>query len=267
MADEDNNSNNNNSSGDGDFFIWLMGGILVLVLLSRAAINIRNWLILENNEGSPATKSSGGEVATNASAEPTEQGIGFLENVGDWLTTFSVWEIWPGYVYFSLITSAILIFIIVYSRLRYNQILTRWDREIGHGVDDKEIITSESESIADTSTAHKVFGGHMIGSGRWDHILNLADSDNEHSWRQAVVEADIMLGELLNYLGYRAPTIGEQLQMVEKPDFKTLDQAWEAHKVRNQIVHEGISFEFKEDLFRSTLTKYKNVFDEFDYIY
>ena len=51
-------------------------------------------------------------------------------------------------------------------------------------------------------------------------------------------DADIILDELLTKMGYRGESIGEKLKRVEKGDFVTLDDAWEAHKVRNRIAHE-----------------------------
>jgi hypothetical protein len=49
------------------------------------------------------------------------------------------------------------------------------------------------------------------------------------------------LDDLLNKLGYRGESIGEKLKRVAKGDMKSLNDAWEAHKVRNQIAHEGSS--------------------------
>lgn len=76
---------------------------------------------------------------------------------------------------------------------------------------------------------------------RWDHIKEQVSTENEQSWRLAILEADIMLGELLDSLGYRGETMADKMKQVERGDFRTIDLAWEAHKVRNKIAHEGTS--------------------------
>lgn len=60
--------------------------------------------------------------------------------------------------------------------------------------------------------------------------------------------------------------LGERLRSVEASDFTTIDKAWEAHKVRNQIAHEGADFLLSEREARRVLALYRDVFNEFHYI-
>lgn len=101
---------------------------------------------------------------------------------------------------------------------------------------------------------------------RWAHVESLIDSDNPSDWRQAIIEADIMLDDMLTVQSYIGETVGEKLKTVERSDFNTIDDAWEAHKVRNQIAHEGSAFELTEQLARRTIARYENVFREFEMI-
>ncbi len=109
-------------------------------------------------------------------------------------------------------------------------------------------------------------GEQKLADPRWEHIQNLMESTNSNDWRQAIIEADIMLGDMLTRQGYQGETIGEQLQQVEPADFANLDNAWEAHKVRNQIAHAGSSFTLSETLARRTIAQYRSVFLEFQMI-
>ena len=77
---------------------------------------------------------------------------------------------------------------------------------------------------------------------KWMKVTKHIESDNESDWRQAIMEADIILEELLIKLGYQGDSIGERLKRINKGDFNTIDQAWEAHKVRNLIAHEGSAY-------------------------
>jgi hypothetical protein len=101
---------------------------------------------------------------------------------------------------------------------------------------------------------------------KWDKILARVESKNESDWRQAIIEADIILGDLLVKMGYKGMTIGEQLDRVAKGDFKTLAQANEAHHVRNRIAHDGSDYPLSQYEARRVINLYREVFEEFFYI-
>lgn len=98
---------------------------------------------------------------------------------------------------------------------------------------------------------------------RWQRIVALAESQNSSEWREAIIEADIMLDDMLTKQGYAGEGVGEKLKNVEPADFDTLQNAWEAHKVRNQIAHDGSTFELSQTLARRTIAQYESVFHEF----
>ncbi|MEK9132073.1 MAG: hypothetical protein AAB447_04175 [Patescibacteria group bacterium] len=101
---------------------------------------------------------------------------------------------------------------------------------------------------------------------KWEKVLEHINSDNPNDWKAAIVEADIMLDELLTVLNYHGDSIGDKLKAVEPSDFDTLQSAWEAHKVRNQIAHEGSEFLLTEREAKRTISFYKAVFEEFEFI-
>ncbi len=49
-------------------------------------------------------------------------------------------------------------------------------------------------------------------------------------------------------------------------NFKTLDNAWEAHKLRNRIAHEGMGYDVEYREAKKAIELYESVFKEFDYI-
>jgi hypothetical protein len=101
---------------------------------------------------------------------------------------------------------------------------------------------------------------------KWEKVKTHIESENENDWRHAIIEADIILGELLTKMGYRGDGIGEQLRRIEKSDFDTLDQAWEAHKARNAIAHEGSEYLLSRNEAKRIISLYRQVFEEFFYI-
>ena len=101
---------------------------------------------------------------------------------------------------------------------------------------------------------------------RWEQIIKYANSENPSDWRQAVIEADVMLEELLRTLGYVGESVGEMLKSVEKSEFLTIEDAWEAHKVRNAIAHSGGDFQLNERETKRVVVLFEKVFLEFDVI-
>lgn len=101
---------------------------------------------------------------------------------------------------------------------------------------------------------------------KWEQVQTHINSKNPSEWRLAIIEADIMLDELLKASGYHGDTVGDRLKAVEPSDFIGLEAAWEAHKIRNQIAHQGSSFEINEREARRVITLYETVFREFKII-
>ena len=100
---------------------------------------------------------------------------------------------------------------------------------------------------------------------RWVRVLEGLDSFNESDWRRAILEADTILDEMTEKMQYPGETLGERLKAVDPANWKTLPQAWEAHKVRNKIAHEG-DFVLTKREARRVIELYREVFEEFEYI-
>jgi hypothetical protein len=101
---------------------------------------------------------------------------------------------------------------------------------------------------------------------RWERVLSHIESDNPNDWKIAIIESDSILDEMVKSMGYHGDTLGERLKGIEVSDFNTLNSAWEAHKVRNAIAHEGANFQLNEREARRVIALYKSVFEEFKYI-
>lgn len=101
---------------------------------------------------------------------------------------------------------------------------------------------------------------------KWKKVLEHVSSDNSSDWRLAILEADILLGELLTKSGYKGEGIGEQLKSVEPSDFQSLQSAWEAHKVRNRIAHDGADHPLSQREAKRVIGLFEEVFREFYYI-
>ncbi len=156
-----------------------------------------------------------------------------------------VWA-WQIVTFVGLTISAMALFLIVYTIMRISDIRKREAEKYG------------PIPILDDSVVHE--------NPRWNQVQEYIASDNQNDWRQAIIESDIILGEILTTQGYQGDSIGEQLKQIEQSDFDTLNDAWEAHKVRNEIAHAGSDFALSDTLARRTIARYKNVFSEFEAI-
>ena len=101
---------------------------------------------------------------------------------------------------------------------------------------------------------------------RWSRIEEQAGSSNPESWRLAILEADIMLSELLDLQGYRGETVADKMKQVDRAQFNSIDAAWEAHKVRNRVAHEGMTSDLNPREVRRVIELYKRALKEFRYI-
>ncbi|OGI83334.1 hypothetical protein A2997_02480 [Candidatus Nomurabacteria bacterium RIFCSPLOWO2_01_FULL_36_10b] len=77
---------------------------------------------------------------------------------------------------------------------------------------------------------------------RWQNVEALFQSSNPNDWRVAIIEADTMLDDLITSLGYKGENLGERLKSIPPATFPALQLAWEAHKIRNRIAHQGIDY-------------------------
>lgn len=101
---------------------------------------------------------------------------------------------------------------------------------------------------------------------RWNKITEHAESQNPNDWMSAIIEADIILGELLEKEGAIGDGVGEMLKSLTRGNLRTLDNAWEAHRVRNSLAHEGTSVLLNNREVKRVLGLYQTVFEELKFI-
>lgn len=105
--------------------------------------------------------------------------------------------------------------------------------------------------------------GHTL---RWQNVLEHANSDSPSDWRLAILEADTMLESASQKLPVVADTLGERLKKIDKSTLRSLDSAWEAHKVRNRIAHEGLDFDITKRETLRVIGLFEQVLRELDAI-
>jgi hypothetical protein len=176
-----------------------------------------------------------------------EDVVQFLQNTSAPGTYDKLYNDWNVLVAISLTLSLILAAWLVYSVTRVFQL--------------RQAEYKHFKAVAHTVAAQDIPKTRL----RWNHILEQANSENPQNHRLAILEADIMLGELLDELGYKGETLADRMRQVPKLNFNTIDLAWEGHRARNRVAHEA-GFEMPPHEVRRIIGLYDKVFREFGFI-
>lgn len=72
----------------------------------------------------------------------------------------------------------------------------------------------------------------------WLGIKARLETGTESEYKLALIEADSMLNDILKRMGYGGETLGERLEKLTIISLPSLEEAKEAHKIRNNIVHD-----------------------------
>jgi len=151
----------------------------------------------------------------------------------------------------SMLLSIACIAIIIFSFVRLIEIQLYDKEEIEHEIHQAALRREEREKNTNP---------------RWHYILTLVESSNESDWRVAILEADSMLEEVLKDRGFSGTTASELLEGAKESGYLTIQDAWDAHLVRNQIAHEGSDFALSQVEARRVIRMYQNFFEELNII-
>ena len=97
---------------------------------------------------------------------------------------------------------------------------------------------------------------------RLNDVLSHIESENPNDWKLAIIEADIILDDTLKEQGFIGSSLGERLRNISATQLNSLNDAWEAHKIRNRIAHDGADFVLTNRLAVETINRYRRVFSE-----
>lgn len=173
----------------------------------------------------------------------------FFENVFPFLKNFFTnGKLGAFLVFFFSVLLVLVVAWIAYSLIRISEIQRKRNNQMG-----QVLFTPEREDVRRENP-------------RWKQVQEHINSKNPAEWRLAIIEADSILEEMTMKMGIPGENLGERLKNVEKSDFLSVQNAWEAHKVRNRIAHEGSTFELTYKEARQTIEHFEIVFREFEFI-
>jgi hypothetical protein len=159
-------------------------------------------------------------------------------------------NIFARFVIFSLFFSVAMCIVTIFYFRRMKAIEKKiMDKVILHDASEKENLKAD-----------------MAENPKWVLIQSHINSLDANKWKLAILEADIMLADLLESLHLSGDTIADKLKAVDTSDFHSIEEAWEGHKIRNAIAHQGSDFLLNEREAKRVIGLYQKVFREFEMI-
>ena len=160
---------------------------------------------------------------------------------------FSDPKTWSDIGTISAILSIFCLAIIIFSLVRMYEIQIYDKKEIEHEIHSALLKQKERDRVANP---------------RWHYIQTLVESPNESDWRVAIIEADSMMEEVLKEKGLTGNTVSELLESAKDSGYRNIQDAWDAHLVRNQIAHVGSEFPISQVEGRRVIKMFENFFEE-----
>jgi hypothetical protein len=96
----------------------------------------------------------------------------------------------------------------------------------------------------------------------WFDIRERLLSSNNSDWKLAIIEADIYLDRVLDDKGFHGDTTSDKLKQVTPDKLPSIQIAWEAHKIRNRIAHDGAAFVLTMPEARRLLSYFEIIFTD-----
>ena len=162
--------------------------------------------------------------------------ISFITDVHTWQTIGII----------SVSISILSLIIIIFSLVRMYEIQVFDREEIEHEI---------SHALAKDKERDRTL------NPRWKYVLTLIESPNESDWRVSIMEADSLLEESFKERGLVGDTMAELLEEAKLNGYPSIQNAWDAHLIRNKIAHEGLNYPLTQVEGRRIVKLYQNVFE------
>lgn len=84
---------------------------------------------------------------------------------------------------------------------------------------------------------YRPFGLRRIEK-EWQKIKGRLEIEQESEWKLAIIEADKIMDDILNRMGFGGASLGERLGRLTVVSLPNIEEVKEAHKIRNDIIHD-----------------------------
>lgn len=168
----------------------------------------------------------------------------YLPSAATWHSLVAAYKALAAVVSFFAVVGIVIVLVrsVEFSRrMQAKKVREAMDRQAG--------IATESET------------GEKIARDAWAEIIRKLEAHPEEGYRVAIIEADALVDSILKAYGYAGETIAERLRSLPPGELQILTHLWEAHKLRNEIVHDP-TYKFDARRGHETLRIYKQALTE-----
>jgi hypothetical protein len=123
----------------------------------------------------------------------------------------------------------------------------------------------ESRPVAPSRSPNEKFKNKNVAKDLWLAILHKVQQGTEQDLAFAIIEADKLIDTILKSNGFAGETMAERLRRINPHQLTSLDELWEAHKIRNDIVHTP-GYVVTPELAKKVLRNYERVLKELEAI-
>ena len=129
-----------------------------------------------------------------------------------------------------LILTIFFLAVAIYAMIKAHGLLKHSRHNGGHGQQKHDTRAETHEPAIVPATEQ---------SSAWEQIKARAESVREAEWKLSIVEADSLVDSVLQERGYPGETMGERLMLIHPEQLSSLQDLWDAHKLRNLLVHDA----------------------------
>lgn len=96
---------------------------------------------------------------------------------------------------------------------------------------------------------------------QWEKIVAKAEVASPSVLSMTIIEADSFVDDALKRMGLKGEHMADRIEQLASEDIRTLDRLWEAHRIRNDIVHTP-GFSLSAETARRVLKNYEEFLRE-----
>lgn len=122
-----------------------------------------------------------------------------------------------------------------------------------------QLVNSKVEKLIDVIGAEALTKRRSVRA--WRQIQKRLELGGEANSKLALIEADKILDELLKIAGYKGETMADRLKKITAAQLSNIEAIWQAHKIRNRLVHEP-DYHLSDAEARIAINIYKKSFQE-----
>ncbi|HBT81418.1 hypothetical protein A2757_00645 [Candidatus Giovannonibacteria bacterium RIFCSPHIGHO2_01_FULL_48_47] len=104
-----------------------------------------------------------------------------------------------------------------------------------------------------------------LAKKRWEDVMQRFEQGLEADWRLAIIEADSLVDEIFQQIGFGGENLGERMSAISPQELRSIVDLREAHQLRNKIVHTP-GYKISRQEAERVLRKYQKILEELEVI-